>query len=221
MRTSRDNILTTHVGNLPGRHQFSGDAAPDDAQLRAAVAAVVQKQRDTGLDVINEGEFTKGGDWLTYIDGRLGGFEVRSVEGEMPIIAQGKDREVFADFYKEANARGTLFYAPTHISPSRRRHWICTGPITYQAQAALTSELEMFRRAYRHGGRAVLHVYRASELRALSQEQLLSHGRRISFCLRRSDAHRVRNDRRRRLRAAGRRRLAGGAVGPHRHPDGT
>jgi 5-methyltetrahydropteroyltriglutamate--homocysteine methyltransferase len=147
MRTSRDKILTTHVGNLPGRHQFSGDAAPDDAQLRAAVAAVVQKQRDTGLDVINEGEFTKGGDWLTYIDGRLGGFEVRSVEGEMPIIAQGKDREVFADFYKEANARGTLFYAPTHISPSRRRHWICTGPITYQAQAALTSELEMFRRA--------------------------------------------------------------------------
>jgi len=116
-------------------------------RLREAVAAVVQRQIDTGLDVINDGEFTKGGDWLTYIDGRLGGFEVRSTDGEVPIIAQGKDREVFADFYKDATARGTLFYAPTHISPSRRRHWICTGPITYQAQDALRRELEVFRAA--------------------------------------------------------------------------
>jgi len=147
MRTSRDKILTTHVGNLPGRYQFSGNIDPADIKLREAVAAVVQRQIDTGLDVINDGEFTKGGDWLTYIDGRLGGFEVRSTDGEVPIIAQGKDREVFADFYKDATARGTLFYAPTHISPSRRRHWICTGPITYQAQDALRRELEVFRAA--------------------------------------------------------------------------
>ena len=147
MRTSRDKILTTHVGNLPGRNQFSGNIDPADIKLREAVAAVVQRQIDTGLDVINDGEFTKGGDWLTYIDGRLGGFEVRSTDGEVPIIAQGKDREVFADFYKDATARGTLFYAPTHISPSRRRHWICTGPITYQAQDALRRELEVFRAA--------------------------------------------------------------------------
>jgi 5-methyltetrahydropteroyltriglutamate--homocysteine methyltransferase len=147
MRTSREKILTTHVGNLPGRYQFSGDVRPDDERLRQAVADVVQRQRDTGLDVINEGEFTKVGDWLTYIDGRLGGFAVRSTEGEVPIIAQGKDREVFAEFYKDATARGTLFYAPTHISPSRRKHWICTGPITYQAQEALGRELAVFRAA--------------------------------------------------------------------------
>lgn len=28
-----------------------------------------------GIENINEGEFTKGGDWLGYIEGRLGGFE--------------------------------------------------------------------------------------------------------------------------------------------------
>jgi len=145
MRRSSEKILTTHVGNLPGRHEFSDNIWADEPRLRAAVAGVVQRQIDIGLDVINEGEFTKGGDWLTYIDGRLGGFAVRSTEGEVPIIAQGKDREVFADFYKEATARGTLFYAPTHISPSRRRHWVCTGPITYQAQDALARELAAFR----------------------------------------------------------------------------
>jgi 5-methyltetrahydropteroyltriglutamate--homocysteine methyltransferase len=119
MRRSSERILTTHVGNLPGRYQFSGDVWQDEPKLRKAVAEVVKQQIDTGLDIINEGEFTKGGDWLTYIDGRLGGFAVRDTTGEVPIIAQGKDREVFADFYRDATERGTLFYAPTHISPSR------------------------------------------------------------------------------------------------------
>lgn len=145
MNRSKNRILTTHVGNLPGRHEFSGETGSDEARLRAGVASIVKRQIDTGLDVINEGEFTKGGDWLTYIDGRLGGFSVRSTEGEVPIIAQGKDRETFADFYKEAAARGTLFYAPTHISPARRRHWQCTGPIAYQAQEQLARELAQFR----------------------------------------------------------------------------
>jgi 5-methyltetrahydropteroyltriglutamate--homocysteine methyltransferase len=147
MRRSSEKILTTHVGNLPGRHEFSEDIWRDEPRLRQMVADVVRRQVETGLDVINEGEFTKGGDWLTYIDGRLGGFEVRSTEGEVPIIAQGKDREVFADFYRDATARGTLFYAPTHISPSRRKNWLCTRPITYQAQDTLRRELDVLRAA--------------------------------------------------------------------------
>jgi 5-methyltetrahydropteroyltriglutamate--homocysteine methyltransferase len=156
MRRSSERILTTHVGNLPGRYQFSGDVWEDEPKLRKAVAEVVKQQIDTGLDIINEGEFTKGGDWLTYIDGRLGGFAVRDSTGEIPIIAQGKDREVFADFYRDATERGTLFYAPTHISPSRRRNWICTGPITYQAQDALKHELATFRAAVPAGTGAEL-----------------------------------------------------------------
>jgi 5-methyltetrahydropteroyltriglutamate--homocysteine methyltransferase len=156
MRRSSKRILTTHVGNLPGRYAFSGDVWQDEPKLREAVAAIVKQQIDTGLDIVNEGEFTKGGDWLTYIDGRLGGFEVIDTTGEIPIIAQGKDREVFADFYRDATERGTLFYAPTHISPSRRRNWICTGPITYQAQDALKRELDTFRAAVPDGADAEL-----------------------------------------------------------------
>ncbi len=72
MKRSETKILTTHVGSLPGRGEIAaakGEADVDD--IRAVIAA----QRDAGIDIVNEGEFTKGGDWLSYIDGRLSGFE--------------------------------------------------------------------------------------------------------------------------------------------------
>jgi 5-methyltetrahydropteroyltriglutamate--homocysteine methyltransferase len=54
------------VGSLPEilPLQSAGGQAPG-ARLREAVAAVVGRQRTLGLDVINEGEYTKGGDWLS------------------------------------------------------------------------------------------------------------------------------------------------------------
>ena len=32
-------------------------------------------QRDAGIDFVNEGELTKGGNFVTYINERLSGFE--------------------------------------------------------------------------------------------------------------------------------------------------
>ena len=57
MQRSAQKILTTHVGSLP----FPVSEAPE-SDLSAQVAAVTQKQRALGLDLINEGEYTKGGD---------------------------------------------------------------------------------------------------------------------------------------------------------------
>ncbi len=100
-------ILTTHVGSLPTLN----------VEPAAAVDAVVRKQREIGLDLVNEGEYTKGGDWLSYVEARFGGFEPRPAPaGEKPLIAQGKDRESFADFYRYATERGTLFYSPASRS---------------------------------------------------------------------------------------------------------
>jgi hypothetical protein len=48
-------MLTTHVGGLPNLDS-PGDE-PD--ALRRSVQAVVQKQRAIGIDIINEGEYTK------------------------------------------------------------------------------------------------------------------------------------------------------------------
>src|SRR5688572_33447292 len=76
-------ILTTHVGSLP--------TLDDNAGLAASVDRVVRRQREIGLDLVNEGEYTKGGDWLSYVEARFGGFEPRPAPaGEKPLIAQGR-----------------------------------------------------------------------------------------------------------------------------------
>jgi len=127
MKRSSEKILTTHVGSLP-----SG----------ASVEWVVGKQRELGLDLINEGEYTKGGDWLSYMEARFGGFEPRPpAPGAVPLIAQGRDREAFAEFYKYAAEKGTLFYAPGEQIKKVRPIWVCTGPITYTGLDSLQKEI--------------------------------------------------------------------------------
>jgi 5-methyltetrahydropteroyltriglutamate--homocysteine methyltransferase len=129
MKRSGDRILTTHVGSLP---LLEG----------GGVAEVVKKQRNLGLDLVNEGEYTKGGDWLSYVESRFGGFEPRPpAPGTVPLIAQGRDREAFADFYRYASEKGTLFYAPGEQIKRLRPVWVCTGPLTYTGGAALEREI--------------------------------------------------------------------------------
>src|SRR5215469_4780941 len=101
MRRSDTKILTTHVGSLPYLMPLD-KAAPDyEARLTLAVEAVVDKQRTLGIDVMNEGEYAKGGDWLSYVEDRFGGFEARPPKpGAKHLLAQGKDREDFAEFYQ-------------------------------------------------------------------------------------------------------------------------
>jgi 5-methyltetrahydropteroyltriglutamate--homocysteine methyltransferase len=129
MRRSTERILSTHVGSLP---LLAG----------GGVAEVVRRQREIGLDLVNEGEYTKGGDWLSYVESRFGGFEPRPPPpGAVPLIAQGRDREAFADFYRYASEKGTLFYAPGEQIKRVRPIWVCTAPVTYTGQAALEREI--------------------------------------------------------------------------------
>jgi 5-methyltetrahydropteroyltriglutamate--homocysteine methyltransferase len=146
-RSSRGKILTTHVGSLPRPDGADLAGNEDDATLRQSVAGVVAHQREIGIDVINEGEYAKGGDWLSYVDSRFGGFEARPPAGGTPIILQGKDREEFADFYRYASQRGTLFYEPGGQIKHARPHWVATSPISYRGDAALKREIELFRAA--------------------------------------------------------------------------
>jgi 5-methyltetrahydropteroyltriglutamate--homocysteine methyltransferase len=145
-RSSRTRILTTHVGSLPRPDGSDHLDEQDDAVLRQAVARVVARQRDAGIDVVNEGEYTKGGDWLSYVDNRFGGFAERPPAGGTPVILQGKDREEFADFYRYAAERGTLYYTPgRQIRQHARPHWVATAPIAYRGDAALEREIAIFR----------------------------------------------------------------------------
>lgn len=144
-RSSRSGILSTHVGSLPRPDGSDRAGGEDDSALREMVKDVVARQREIGIDVINEGEYTKGGDWLSYVDNRFGGFEARPPAGGTPLIMQGKDREEFADFYGYAAQRGTLFYEPAGQIKHSRPHWVATAPISYRGTDAVKREIAIFR----------------------------------------------------------------------------
>jgi 5-methyltetrahydropteroyltriglutamate--homocysteine methyltransferase len=144
-RSTSERILTTHVGSLPRADGTDRAGGEDETTLRRSVADVVARQREIGIDIVNEGEYTKGGDWLAYVDDRFDGFEARPPADGKPIILQGKDREAFADFYRYASERGTLFYEPAGQIKQARPHWVAVAPIGYRGQAALAREIEIFR----------------------------------------------------------------------------
>ena len=84
MKRSTDRILTTFAGSLirPPEVLALGpdtDDATRTATLRTAVAEVVRKEAEVGVDVVSDGEFGKS-NWFTYVMDRLDGYEVRPVE---------------------------------------------------------------------------------------------------------------------------------------------
>ncbi|MBL8550335.1 MAG: cobalamin-independent methionine synthase II family protein [Hyphomonadaceae bacterium] len=138
MRRSHGHVLTTHVGSLPKPDGFPD--LSDAAGVRAAVGAVVRRQREAGLDIVNEGEFTKGGGWTNFADARLSGFEPRT-DLKLPLVGEaGQDRTDFADFYRYASERGVLFYDVR--PPGRHVAQVCTAPLTYVGQGALRLAIE-------------------------------------------------------------------------------
>src|SRR5262249_42431922 len=93
MKSSKDRILTTHAGRLSrptelvamSRARLAAEPKEDDrgyAQcLAAAVAGVVDKQRELGIDIRDDGEFGKPvaanydyGAWWNYAFARMAGF---------------------------------------------------------------------------------------------------------------------------------------------------
>src|SRR6185437_8937921 len=185
MRRSDKKILTSHVGSLPYLVELDKEAADYPAKLASAVAAVVEKQRGCGIDIMNEGEYAKCGDWLSYIEDRFGGFEARPPKtGAVHLLAQGKDRVEFAEFYKYATDKGTLFYEPGGLIRRMRLSWVCTGPITYKAEAALQREIALLKQALKPGEEgfvtttapASLEPYRDNEFYKSEEEFLAGIG---------------------------------------------
>jgi 5-methyltetrahydropteroyltriglutamate--homocysteine methyltransferase len=148
MRGSTTKILTTHVGALPGPLE-TWEGAADERALRAAVNDVVAQQLSAGTDIVNEGELTKGGNWVTFINSRLSGFEGVPAEGTMQLLRSSQDWQEFDDFYSKAMAGGTLFEqtASAPVQTSRIRDWVCRGPIRYTGQEALQREIDLLKQA--------------------------------------------------------------------------
>ena len=145
MKRSTHRILTTHVGALPIPEGIWSDEA-DEAAISKAVRDVVAAQRSARIDLVNEGELTKGGNWVVYVNSRLSGYEPQETGATASVFMHGKDWTKFNEFYRAALAAGTLFEqtrsAPDSARP-RRTDWVCTGPIEYAGKAALDREIAL------------------------------------------------------------------------------
>ena len=142
---STDRILTTHAGSLPRpddvvemvRAQARGDRRDDAAdakRLRSAVAEVVRKQADIGLDIVDDGEFGKPS-FVTYVRQRLGGLSEVGGERRNP-WGGSRDALAFPDFYRKQGS-----------SMGRQPLIGATAPITYIGGAALKTDLENLKAA--------------------------------------------------------------------------
>ncbi len=149
MRRSTDRILTSHVGSLPAPRDLWSLSGVDLARLKQATRDVVQKQRECGVDIVNEGEVTKGGNWVVFVNERLTGFEGKPPGASIALLKDSADWHEFDEFYKAAMEGGTLF-EQTRAAPEvtgRPLDWSCTGPITYCGQAALQREIDCLKEA--------------------------------------------------------------------------
>jgi len=149
MKRSTGRILTTHVGSLirpPELQEFLRarqggkpyDEAAYQACLKKTVAEVVREQADIGIDVVSDGEFGKSISWSQYVLERLSGFERRPIKAGGNPFTRGVDREKFAEFYAELDAR-------EHVATTTEA--VCVGPIAYTGQAELARDIANFKSA--------------------------------------------------------------------------
>ncbi len=135
MKRSTSRILTTHTGSLPRSRELQEllrlreERRPLDPDtfattVRAAVAAVVQQQVATGLDLINDGEQGRS-QYAAYVKERLTGFD-----GERLIRARPRLGD--ADFPE---------YVVTHQSSASIPQPACTGPVAWKDRDAVQQDI--------------------------------------------------------------------------------
>ncbi len=143
MMSSRDRILTTHVGSLPRSEALSellvrreaGDSYDKqqlDAEMDKALRHVVAKQKEAGIDIGNDGEQQRVG-FQTYVPQRMSGFGGESKR------RRGREFEEFPDLVKYL----------THRFPNVSRQQNAPqaqSELHYHDTKAIESEIAHFKR---------------------------------------------------------------------------
>jgi 5-methyltetrahydropteroyltriglutamate--homocysteine methyltransferase len=143
VKISQDRILTTHVGSLPRTDSVvdlltrreNGEPAPEfDDVVRDAVADIVKRQVDLGIDVVSDGEMGKIS-YATYVKDRLTGFaDDGATESAKPHL----DLQPFPDLRRKmALLTGTR----------RFKRVACIGPVSVRDRAGLDRDLDNMRDA--------------------------------------------------------------------------
>jgi len=174
VKRSTDRILTTHSASLSrpadlieiNRARAVGESKDDAAYakcLTAAVADVVRKQREFGIDIVDDGEFGKPmaaqydyGVWWNYAFARMAGFvpaesvpeskQRKSSVAEVALTAfsNRRDWQKFNEFYQDPASTGSLAGSAAR-RPTRRP--VCTAPIKYVGHAAIAADIANLKKA--------------------------------------------------------------------------
>jgi 5-methyltetrahydropteroyltriglutamate--homocysteine methyltransferase len=156
MKRSDHRILTTHTGSLPRPSDLvealnakelgkSYDERALDDRVSRAIAEIVRRQVDAGLDVINDGEHSKVS-WMAYARARLSGLE----EVDSPVAFRGATRDslAFPAAYEDMRVmlagRSAALVAKRTVRP---KAWICSGPVKYIGQQELQTDIDNLRAA--------------------------------------------------------------------------
>jgi 5-methyltetrahydropteroyltriglutamate--homocysteine methyltransferase len=152
MKRSQNRILTTHTGRLERPTELTirmaehPEGRPSDLAfeelLRNAVADVVKRQADAGVDIVTDGEFGKLS-WNLYVTSRLSGWE--QFEGAK-YVETGKDRRDFAQYYEDSQRNGVYYFK----NPAGKRQTafpVFTGPIRYTGHNHLQTDIENLKAA--------------------------------------------------------------------------
>jgi 5-methyltetrahydropteroyltriglutamate--homocysteine methyltransferase len=142
MIRSTERFLTTHTGSLPRPDDLvrimyaKEEGIPVDhqalaARVRTAVAEVVKKQADTGIDIVNDGETSKPS-YATYIKDRLDGFGGTG------------NTFVYQDLVDFPNLAKRVFGDPGR---SRRKTPACNAPIRVRDESAAKIDVENLKSA--------------------------------------------------------------------------
>ena len=135
-----DRIPVTHVGSLvrpPRLVEFlklveAGqpfDGAGYEACLKESIDEVVRQQVEAGVDIVSDGEFSKGRNWAFYIHDRISGISTRDATPEemkdpMTSAGGGQDMKAFPEFYTEYNRA-------TGLGARLGKRFVVSGPLTY------------------------------------------------------------------------------------------
>ena len=142
MRGSTERILTTHVGSLPRSQAVTDvlfsrergeikDRSAAATVISNAVADVVRRQREAGVDIVSDGESNKIS-YATYIADRFAGFG-----GDTP-REPGQDLVEFPRFMAKLAASGAT---------AKYRRPRCVGEIRLKDAEPLNDDLRNLRRA--------------------------------------------------------------------------
>src|SRR6516165_2117994 len=148
MITSRDRILTTHVGSLPRNEKLSDllvrreagealDAAEMASEMDKAVRHVVEQQKKAGIDIGNDGEQQRVG-FQTYVPQRMSGFAGVSKR------RRGREFEEFPELVRY------LTHRFPHVSKQQNAPE-AQGELHYHDTSAIKAEIARLKRVAEEG----------------------------------------------------------------------